>query len=108
MNCEVLQTLYVRHNGDIPCDDDAGERILLGTIPFSADEPWSPTPLFTNKHYRHISQALTRGEMPWPDVCAGCAFIRPDEKLVDPLARRSIRKLQLEPSLACRLRCPSC
>lgn len=107
MNCEILHTLYVRSNGDVPCNDDAGEFVFLGRI--HADNPrWTVGSLVTNHRYRHIRASLARGAMPWPDKCPHCAFFRPNESYADRLAQKHIRKLQVEPSLPCRLRCPGC
>jgi hypothetical protein len=107
MNCEILHTLYVRSNGDVPCNDDAGERILLARLPRQTGIA-KPSSLFSNHNYRHIRHALQRGAMPWPDVCPQCAFFRPNEPFSDPLTQKQIRKIQIEPSLACALRCPGC
>ncbi|MEO6244241.1 MAG: radical SAM protein [Opitutaceae bacterium] len=107
MNCEILHTLYVRSNGDVPCNDDAGENVLVGIIRPQLDR-WSATALLTNHRYRHIRDALREERKPWPAVCDRCAFFRPNEPLADPLREKRLRKLQVEPSLACRLRCPGC
>jgi MoaA/NifB/PqqE/SkfB family radical SAM enzyme len=107
MNCEILETLYLRCNGDVPCNDDAGENVLLGTIR-SQNPRWTAASLLANHRYRHIREKLQHGEMPWPDACRQCAFFRPHQPFTDELARRRIRKIQVEPSLTCRLRCPGC
>jgi wyosine [tRNA(Phe)-imidazoG37] synthetase (radical SAM superfamily) len=107
VNCEILRTLYVRANGDVVCNDDAGERVLLGKIP-PHRENWTIESLLTNHRYRHIRAALASGRGRWSHLCANCAFFRPHEAFTDPLADKCLRKVQIEPSLACRLRCPSC
>lgn len=107
MNCEILRTLYLRSNGDVPCNDDAGENKLLGLVRPRA-EPWPADALLGNHRYRHIRESLRAGVPPWPDICPGCAFFRPHEPLHDGLAERRIRKIQVEPTLACRLKCPGC
>lgn len=107
MNCEILHTLYVRTNGDVPCNDDAGEPLLLGLIRPEMTS-WSASELLFNHRYRHIRDSLARGQMPWPDTCGRCAFFRPNEPFADFLAQKAIRKIQIEPTLACRLRCPGC
>ncbi len=58
MNCEILSTLYVRANGEIPCDDDAGERIALGEA--VADPAFSVTSVFRNESYASIRAASHR------------------------------------------------
>ena len=46
--------------------------------------------------------------MPWPKHCSSCAFFRPDEPFSASILRWEIQKVQIEPSLACNLRCPCC
>jgi hypothetical protein len=107
MNCEILETIYVRSNGDVVCNDDAGEAVMLGRI--RADHPrWSITSLLENPVYRLMRDRLAGDRVPWPGICEHCAFFRPHAAFSDPMAARRIRKLQLEPSLACQLRCPAC
>lgn len=107
MNCEILEKLYIRSNGDIPCYDDAGETILLGRV--EPDNPdWDIRTVFDNPSYRHIRTALRNGMPPWPETCSRCALLRPDKPFSDRLSKRRIRTLQVEPSLACNLRCPGC
>ena len=107
MNCQILRTLYVRANGEIPCEDDFGERLTLGWLP---DDPATPAigRILENEAFGRIRAAFARGEAPWPEVCRSCALLRPDEAPVDELGRRVIEKLQIESSLACALRCPDC
>ncbi|MES2694410.1 MAG: radical SAM domain-containing protein, partial [Verrucomicrobiota bacterium] len=100
MNCEILHTLYVRSNGDVPCNDDAGESVFLGRIP-AQNPQWAVDSLLSNHRYRHIRAALAGGTMPWPEVCPNCAFFRPNEPFADHLAQKRIRKIQIEPSLSC-------
>lgn len=107
MNCEILETLYIRSNGEVMCNDDAGDNWRLGSI-YPPDPQWTATAVFANEHYRHIRGALRHGQVPWPGVCERCAFLRPREPFADPLERRYLRKIQVEPSLPCRLRCPGC
>jgi hypothetical protein len=107
MNCEILETLYIRSNGDVMCNDDAGDNLLLGSI-HPSNPQWASTAVLVNARYQHIRAALRRGQMPWPEVCGRCAFLRPYEDFSDPIDRRHLRKIQVEPSLPCRLRCPGC
>ena len=107
MNCEILRTLYIRSNGEIPCNDDLGEKIILGRV--NADDPdWDINSVLSNASYSKIRDSFGSGIFPWLDTCQGCAFYRPHEPLSDMLAQRRIVKLQIEPSLACNLRCPCC
>ena len=107
MNCEILEPLYVRSNGDIPCNCDTGEQVLLGRI--APEEPsWDIDKVLANSSYTHIRATLSAGVAPWGDICTQCAFFRRDEAYSDNLTLRRIRKIQIEPSLACNLACPCC
>ena len=107
MNCEILETLYIRSNGDIPCHDDAGETILLGRVE-QGNPDWDILTVFDNRLYQHIRTALREGVPPWPETCARCALLRPHKPFSDRLSEGRIRTLQVEPSLAYNLRCPCC
>ena len=107
MNCEILSTLYIKSNGDVLCNDDFGERVCLGKVDFP-DQNWSVTKLFNNEKYHRIRDAFLNGILPWDNVCQRCAFLKTNESFTDFLSQKIIRKLQLEPSLACNLRCPCC
>ncbi|MFZ5863098.1 MAG: radical SAM protein [Nitrospirota bacterium] len=107
MNCEILETIYVRSNGDIPCDCDKGEQVLLGTVAH-LDPSWDIQKVLTNDQYTHMRATLSAGVVPWGEVCNSCAWLRTNEPFSDNLSQRKIRKIQLEPSLACNLECPCC
>lgn len=107
MNCCILSTLYVRSNGDIPCHDDAGENILLGRVQL-LEKGWSIQKVVEGPLYGAIRRSLRQGMAPWPGVCEQCAWLRPNEVYTDTLVHRSIRTLQVEPSLACNLKCLCC
>ena len=106
MNCDITSKLYIRANGDIPCYDDAGEKIILGHVS-DADE-WTIESVLNNASYAQIRERLGRGETPWPDACNACALFRPKERFFDSIASRVIKTLQIEASLACQLSCPGC
>lgn len=106
MNCGISRYLYIRANGDIPCYDDAGEKIILGRV--SDAEDWSIRSVLDDQPYAHIRRSLSRAEPPWPDTCKDCALFRPNERFSDSITSRAIDILQIEPSLACSLHCPAC
>lgn len=106
MNCEILQTLYIKSNGEILCNDDYGERIQLGQIDSQASLDMDA--LFVNEAYTTIRRALACNTVPWPGICEHCAFLRHDEPYVDELGDKHISKLQVEPSLLCNLNCLGC
>ncbi|MBW2455522.1 MAG: hypothetical protein JRI68_13465, partial [Deltaproteobacteria bacterium] len=107
MDCEILRTLYLKCNGEVLCNDHVGERVLLGVV--EAEDPsWTIDRVFGNEHYAHIRASFSEGRVPWDGICQRCAFLRPGIPLQDRLARRTLTKLQVEPSLACNLRCLCC
>jgi hypothetical protein len=106
MNCQVLSTLYVKANGEILCECDAGEAVSLGQVALSAD--WSVADVLNNEQYAHIRKAFAASSPPWGDVCHACAFLRANERLADTLAEKRITKMQVEPSLHCAISCPCC
>lgn len=107
MNCDILETLYVRSNGDIPCNCDAGEQVILGRV--DADDPtWDISKVLTNSKFSHIRDSLSSGVIPWDGICTNCSFFRQDEPFLDNSFKGHIRIIQIEPSLACNLECPCC
>ena len=107
MNCEILETLYVKSNGAIPCNDDVGEEVILGNVDLS-DPHWSIADVLSNDRYSQIRSRFAAGELPWGETCAGCPFLKRSQPVNDQLALRKIRKLQVETALACNLSCPCC
>jgi organic radical activating enzyme len=108
MNCEILRTLYVKANGEILCNDDQGEQVVLGIPDYESDSLGIDS-LFANRHYDHIRASFANGVVPWPGICEKCAFLRRLEAFSgDLLSTRVIQKIQFESSLSCALRCPSC
>lgn len=107
MNCEILRTLYLRSNGEIPCNCAAGERINLG---WSLGDPdWDISKVFENENYTAIRESFAADKTPWGSVCERCAFFVPKEPMDDQLAKtKRIEKFQVEPALTCALRCPGC
>ena len=103
MHCDILQHLYIRANGDVPCWDDFGERIILGNI---GDK--GVTAILEGERFGHIRSHLAAGKVPWPGVCDKCALLRRHATLSNTLSARRIHTLQVEPTLACNLRCPAC
>jgi len=106
MNCRILNSLYVRANGEIVCDDDAGKGISLGNV-FSTDE-WSIRDIFDNEKYQHIRKSFSMGFPPWKDICINCALFNSGELFVDNLKNKEIKTIQIETSLKCNLSCGGC
>jgi wyosine [tRNA(Phe)-imidazoG37] synthetase (radical SAM superfamily) len=107
MWCDILQSLYVRSNGEVPCHDDVGERIRLGQLEGNLN--WNISEILTNDKYHHIFDSLKKEKLPWPGTCDKCAFLRrkaPYNNFIQN--KKRIEFLQIEPSLLCELSCPGC
>lgn len=106
VNCNSQHTLFLKANGDLPCEDDVGEQVLMGRV--EPDRPFDIETVLQGPRYRHIRAAMARGEQPWPLVCQRCAFLRPGEPHRSAHLAGRIEKIQVETTLACALRCPGC
>lgn len=108
MNCEILRTLYIKANGEIVCNDDMGEQVSLAFPAYDRPRTGIVRAL-RNEKFAHIRTAFANGRVPWPGICEHCALLRHHEPAdTDLLSDKVIEKLQVEASLACALRCPSC
>ncbi len=56
MPCRILRSLYLRANGEIPCDDDFGEQMNLGWVQKNAK--FSPSEIFSNEKYQAIEDGI--------------------------------------------------
>ena len=106
MNCRILNSLYIRANGEIVCDCDAGKEFSLGKV-FSKDE-WSINDILDNEKYDHIRISFSMGFPPWKDICINCALFNSGALFVDNLKNKEIRTIQIETSLKCNLSCGGC
>jgi wyosine [tRNA(Phe)-imidazoG37] synthetase (radical SAM superfamily) len=106
MYCEILSSLYLRANGEIPCFDDAGSNLALASI--GENERFYPSKVFGNPLYTHIRESLTADRAPWTDVCNKCAMLRPHEPFQDRISEKHIKVFQVETTLACALACLGC
>lgn len=97
----------MRSNGDLPCHDDIGENIILGRVQL-LEKNWSIGKVLSGPLYTSIRSALRDEREPWPDTCSRCAWFSPNEEYSDSLADLHIKTFQVEPSLACNLKCPCC
>ena len=106
MDCEILRILYLRANGEIPCNCAAGETLNLGWL--GTGEGWDVDQHFANPRYEKMRSAFAKGELPWGEVCERCVFLRKGEPYRGGPINKRLEKIQIEPSLACALRCPGC
>ena len=103
MDCAIPDTLYLKANGVFPCHDDAGEGTPLGQL----EDGFSLRGLLDGPGYTHVRNELQSGRTPWPGVCDRCGFFRPNQPYRTRPAYRLVT-FQVEPTLLCTLRCPSC
>lgn len=103
MNCLALTSVYLRASGDVPCYCDAGINVSMGNV--HSD---SLPSILGNARFVHARSELEKDRLPWGRTCEECSLLRRGEPLSDGLAARRIQTLQVEPSLACNLRCPCC
>lgn len=104
MDCRILRAVTLKSNGRLSCDDSAGYQIEIGSV--SPSRHWSFRQTVNAPIYRHIRNSFADGRLPWPDVCPGCDLLNrgapPNDTLDTEIA------VQVEPTLYCTLRCPSC
>jgi hypothetical protein len=103
MNCLALTSVYLRASGNVPCYCDSGINVPMGDV--HSD---SLPSILGNSRFAHVRSELGKGGLPWKRTCEECSLLRRGEPLSDGLAARRIQTLQVEPSLACNLRCPCC
>jgi hypothetical protein len=104
MDCRVLRHLMLKSDGNLACDDSAGYQINItqvSTLPI-----WDFKSVLTSPIYAHIRRSFAQGQVPWPGVCENCDLFSPAAAPTDSLDTRI--SLQIEPTLACALKCPSC
>jgi hypothetical protein len=106
MNCQGQRTLYLKANGSLVCEDDAGEQVEFARI--GEDCKIDLRDVIDSPRMRHLRESMIRDVAPWPLVCTNCAFFRPDEPYGMTFANGYMQKLQVETTLACKLRCSGC
>ncbi len=106
MDCQGQRTLFLKANGSFVCEDDVGEQVTLGKI--GPDNLIDMGALAEGLHFRRMKQMMDADTIPWPLVCERCAFFRPGDVRSPGIADRFVQKIQVETTLACKLRCPGC
>ncbi|WP_397543624.1 radical SAM protein [Roseovarius salis] len=104
MDCRVLRNLMLKSNGRLGCDDSDGYSIDLADIP--PRRKWSARAAFNQPVYAHVRRSFANGVIPWPGTCETCDLYAPGKRVSDTLDHTVT--IQVEPTLACSLRCPSC
>lgn len=107
MTCEMLDIVYLRANGELPCNCATGEKVNLDWLNDRAD--WNLVKAFENERFSQIRRSFAEGQLPWGKVYDECVFLQRDQPMRNALVNeKRITKFHIEPSLACALRCPGC
>jgi hypothetical protein len=106
MDCIINRAMFLRANGTLPCWCDAGITVNLQSFDRSIDYA---SDVFLGPEYTRIRESLKQGRLPFPDNCGRCSLLEPN-KPFDPsfVESKVIDLIQVEPSMACQLECPSC
>jgi hypothetical protein len=104
MDCRVLRQLMLKADGNLVCDDSNGYFINLGQV--SLAPGWSISQILTGGVYAHVRRAFQAGQTPWPSICETCDLFSKAGIPRDTLDSRI--RLMIEPTLHCKLACPTC
>jgi wyosine [tRNA(Phe)-imidazoG37] synthetase (radical SAM superfamily) len=104
VDCRILRQLTLKADGHLSCDDSNGYYIHVGDV--AAKPGWSIKQVFGGAIYEHIRRSFQDGRAPWPGKCETCDCFSPHDGPVDTLESRV--RIMVEPTLGCRLACPSC
>jgi hypothetical protein len=106
MDCTVNHSMFLRSNGSLACWCDGGSLKTLQEFDPGIDYA---TDVYLGKVYGYIRENLAAGAMPFPAFCSKCMVLLPTSPFVSTYERdRYLDTLQVEPSMACQLDCPSC
>lgn len=106
MDCNVNHSLFLRSNGSLACWCDGGSLKTLQEFDPCLDYAED---VYLGKVYGYIREQLAAGTMPFPPYCSKCMMLLPTSPFVSTYARdRYCDTLQVEPSMACQLDCPTC
>ncbi len=103
--CVMCNSLYVKANGELPCWDDAGEDIILGSLGQNGLHQLG-SPIFHSPQLEQIRRSFMQGNNPHP-ICSSCA-VRGFGGGHDSIRPAVIHVLHLESSYLCGLSCPQC
>jgi pyruvate-formate lyase-activating enzyme len=103
--CTMVDSIYVKANGELPCWCFVGEYHVLDRLHLEDLRETDATVLGLPMMER-IREFFDNGEMPFPVLCAAC-YALGTRKIAD---RRPevLEQLMIEPSYLCKLDCPEC
>jgi hypothetical protein len=94
----------LKSDGNLVCDDSNGYFINLGQV--STARAWDISQVLTGGVYAHVRRSFQEGRTPWPSICETCDLFSKTGIPRDTLDARL--NLMVEPTLSCRLACPTC
>jgi molybdenum cofactor biosynthesis enzyme MoaA len=100
----MVDGLYLRANGALPCWCGPGEAVVHATLAPGAIPPGvQDLPAL-----QAVRRAFAEGRLPSPGICEGCQVLGEVPRRVLTPRQRRLRELHLEPSWLCNLGCAMC
>jgi hypothetical protein len=81
----MCHSLLIRANGEIPCWDDVGEKLMLRSLDEKALRNGQEPPIFYGVELSRIWQEFLCGRDPNPELCHSCAM--PERDGIEPALR---------------------
>ncbi|HEX5011446.1 MAG TPA: radical SAM protein [Planctomycetota bacterium] len=114
MNCNAIDSLYLKANGELPCWCSPGESFPILRLDAAALAGWDIVrDVLDGPAFRTMRRELYHGRMPFP-YCAGCSFLRDDGEAAwgridtQSFRLRAVDTVQVESSFLCNVDCPLC
>jgi len=112
MYCSMCNSIYMKANGEMPCQCSTGESIILHKLDIDAVKNIDfARDIFFGKKYTFIRNSFRNNRLPFPDHCARCSWLRwgsNKEILSKNNTINTIELLHIEPSFLCTLDCLCC
>lgn len=105
--CFMVQGLYLKANGEMPCWDDVGEELILRKLDAEALVAGHEANISGFAELLAIRVAFAKGLLPHPGLCDRCA-VRGQGPPVWEMRPTTLEVLHVEPSFLCHLSCPQC
>ena len=99
--CLMVDSLYVKANGELPCWDDVGEDRILRVVDERALREDDGPALLDTPALVDLGRSFLAGGPPVPDLCSRCAVL--GHGMARTLHPSRIRVLHIEPAYLCQL-----
>ena len=104
--CFMVNSLYVKANGELPCWDDVGESLILRQLQSPKLQAGEELEVYSFEGLKHIRRSFMEGRLPHPEICPNCAVL--GQGSADSLTPNHMEVLHVESSYLCGLSCPQC